>query len=374
MTYKLLDSKQYATSLCFKAESTYKETMQKPEIPSQLATDMKLHYVSGKESGYIRSLKGGKFCYHLNDKLVKEAEVIHRINSLVIPPAWTDVWICRWKNGHIQATGIDARGRKQYRYHPEWSSRRNLTKFDRLEGFANKLGMLKKQLAIDLRKRQFTKEKVCAIAVDTVSKTFIRVGNKAYEREYGSFGLTTLKNAHVNIESNRIFFKFKGKKGVMQQIFLKEAKTAKLLKNVKEIPGQKLFQYYDEDGSVQQLDSGDINAYLKNCMNDDYTCKDFRTWAGCLLCLVFMSHDPFPETAAARKKELVNIIDRVAERLGNTRTVTRNYYIHPALQDQYLDGSLASLIKKLNKKQEYEFPGTHTEKAFVQFLKSLKKS
>ncbi|MBE8715147.1 DNA topoisomerase IB [Sphingobacterium hungaricum] len=348
--------------------------MQKPEIPSQLATDMKLHYVSGKENGYSRSLKGGKFCYHLNKNLVKDVEVIQRIHALVIPPAWTDVWICRWKNGHIQATGIDARGRKQYRYHSEWASRRNLTKFDRLEGFANKLGLLKKQLAIDLRKRQFSKEKVCAIAVDTVSKTFIRVGNKAYEREYGSFGLTTLKNAHVNIESNKIFFKFKGKKGVMQKIYLKESKTAKLLKNVKEIPGQKLFQYYDADGSVQQLDSGDINAYLKDSMHDDYTCKDFRTWAGCLLCLMVMSRDPFPETATERKKELVSIIDQVAERLGNTRTVTRNYYIHPALQERYLDGSLAELIKKLNKKQEHELPGTHTEKAFVSFLKSLKKS
>jgi len=335
------------------------------------ASDLNLRYVSGQESGYGRREEKGEFVYFSEKGPIKDTNVILRIQALVIPPAWQEVWICKRKNGHIQATGIDARGRKQYKYHREWSMRRNLKKFDRLIGFAQKLKQLRNQLAKDLRRRHLSKEKVCAIAVYTMSTTYIRAGNKTYEAEYGSFGLTTLKNRHIKIERNQVFFKFRGKKGVMQQVYLKEPKVAKMLKNVRELPGQELFQYYDKDGHIQRLDSGDINAYLKQAMEEDYTCKDFRTWAGCALALLLLATEPFEETETARKKTLLHVIDCVAERLGNTRTVTRNYYIHPELQRQYVSGEMQSILFKLKRKNELVLPGSATEKALLQFLKML---
>ncbi|WP_270088947.1 DNA topoisomerase IB [Sphingobacterium sp. SYP-B4668] len=344
------------------------------KISAHPAVDLNLRYVSGKEPGYSRKELKGKFVYFSDKGLVDDRDTIRRIEALVIPPAWKDVWICKRKNGHIQATGIDVRGRKQYKYHTDWSTLRNIKKFDRLMGFVKKLKLLRAQLAKDLRRKSLTKEKVCAIAVYTMSTTYIRAGNKSYEEEYGSFGLTTLKNRHIKIEHNQVFFKFKGKKGVLQQVYLKEPKVARLLKNVKELPGQELFQYYDTEGQLQRLDSGDINVYLRQAMQDDYTCKDFRTWAGCVLALLVMATEPFAETPAARKKALVAIIDAVALRLGNTRTVTRNYYIHPELQNQYITGNLQPLLSGLRKKNEVTTPGSATEKSLVKFLNSLKQS
>ncbi|MGJ1433171.1 DNA topoisomerase IB [Sphingobacterium spiritivorum] len=337
-----------------------------------VAPDIKLRYVSDKQSGYTRKEKNGKFVYFSDKGKIADKKVLDRIRALVLPPAWQQVWICTQANGHIQATGIDARGRKQYRYHNDWSAFRNLKKFDRLEGFARKLKLLRVQLKKDLRRKKLTKEKVCAIAVNIMSHTYIRAGNKAYEQEYGSFGLTTLKNKHIKIESNKVFFKFKGKKGVVQQVYLKEPKLVKMLKNIKDIPGQELFQYYNKNGEIVRLDSGDINSYLKESMKDDYTCKDFRTWAGCTLALMIMAGIPVAETETERKKNLVHIIDEVASKLGNTRTVTRNYYIHPELQNQYLDQRLTPVLNRIVKKNTDKFTLTEiAEKSFLKFLLSL---
>lgn len=335
------------------------------------AVELNLRYVTGKESGYTRKQKNGKFYYFSKKGLIEDENTIERIKALVIPPAWRNVWICKFKNGHIQATGIDQRGRKQYKYHPNWSSIRNLKKFDRLVGFAKKMKLLRNQLTKDLRKRGMTKDKVCAIAICTMNATYIRAGNKSYEVEYGSFGLTTLKNRHIKIDRNEIFFKFKGKKGVLQQVYLKEPKIAKMLKNLKDIPGQELFQYYDQEGEIQRLDSGDLNLYLKKAMQEDYTCKDFRTWAGCSLALMMMAQHPFSEIESDRKKMLLNILDYVADQLGNTRTVTRNYYIHPDLQKQYISGSLKTILAKLKKKIEMKDASDATEKSLLKFIKSL---
>lgn len=343
--------------------------MRATKINSHPAIDLHLRYVSDKDCGYSRIDRKGNFVYFYKQKPLIDRDIIDRIESLSIPPAWKDVWICKFKNGHIQATGTDFLGRKQYIYHPEWSSLRNLKKFDRLYGFAKNLKLLREQITKDLRRKSLNKNKVCAIAVYTMDATHIRAGNKSYEKKYGSYGLTTLKNRHINVDQNEVFFKFKGKKGVLQQVYLKEAKIARMLKNVKEIPGQELFQYYDKSGAIQKLDSGDINNYLKYTMQEDYTCKDFRTWAGCTLALKMMASESFSEIASDRKKKLISILDTVAKQLGNTRSVTRKYYVHPELQKQYLDGTLAPLISRLKKKKSTM---QIIEKALLKFIHSLK--
>lgn len=333
------------------------------------AAALNLRFAVDTEPGYSRICTKGEFCYYSKKKPLTNPNTLKRIASLVIPPAWQNVWICKYKDGHIQATGIDNRGRKQYIYHQDWSTIRNLKKFDRLLGFAKKMKFLRTQLNKDLRKKRLTKEKVCAIAISTMNATYIRAGNKSYEHNYGSYGLTTLKNRHVKIDKNEIFFKFKGKKGVLQQVYIKEAKIAKMLKNVKEIPGQELFQYYNHDGSIQRLDSGDLNCYLKQAMKEDYTCKDFRTWAGCNLAFMMMANEPYASLVSERKKALINILDGVAKQLGNTRSVTRNYYIHPELQRLYVEGNLETELLKLKRKMNTNASNA-TEKALLKFIKS----
>ena len=336
------------------------------------ALEMNLHYVSATEEGYRRDFKNGKYIFSSTKGKVEDAAILARIEALAIPPAWRDVWICKHKNGHIQATGIDKLGRKQYRYHQKWCSQRNLKKFDRLIDFSKKLKLLRRKVRKDLRLKKLSKDKVCASAIDLMSMTHIRAGNKRYEAEYGSFGLTTLKNRHIKINSDKIFFKFKGKKGVLQQIYLKEAKVARLLKRIKEIPGQELFQYYDEKGNIQRLDSGDMNAYIRDSMQDDFSCKDFRTWAGCNLALTLMTTLPYEDTSSARKKILLEILDSVADSLGNTRSVTRNYYVHPELQAQYLSGQICPLLSRLRKKLSISSNNLSIEKVLQQFLETLK--
>ncbi|MDH5826803.1 DNA topoisomerase IB [Sphingobacterium faecium] len=347
----------------------FKLFMKSTIITPHPATELHLRFVTDKDCGYSRIDRKGNFVYFYKQKPLIDHDIIDRIESLSIPPAWQDVWICKFKNGHIQVTGTDSLGRKQYIYHPEWSSLRNLKKFDRLCGFGKKLKLLREQITKDLRRKTLNKNKVCAIALYTMDATHIRAGNKSYEKKYGSYGLTTLKNRHVIVDQNEVFFKFKGKKGVLQQVYLKEAKIARMLKNVKEIPGQELFQYYDKSGTIQKLESGDINNYLKYTMLENYTCKDFRTWAGCTMALKMMVSENYSEMASNRKKIMISILESVAKQLGNTRSVTRKYYVHPELQKQYLDGTLAPIIARLKKK-------TYTiqiiEKAFLKFIHSLK--
>jgi DNA topoisomerase-1 len=335
--------------------------------------NIRLRYVTGYEKGFTRAKKGKKFIYlDAEGREIRQQEIISHIEALVLPPAWTGVWICPYPNGHLQATGIDARGRKQYRYHTRWSKQRNEKKFDRIYDFGKKLPQLRKQMAKDIRRKKLLREKVTALALSIMNETFIRVGNTAYEKEYGSHGLTTLKNRHVEINGNKAFFRFKGKKGISQQVALNNASLARLLKHVKELPGQELFQYYDESGEIRKLDSGDINEYLKTYMKEEFTCKDFRTWAGCVVALQIMAGMEAFDTEAECKRNIIAIVDHVAQKLGNTRTISKKYYIHPGLLLSYEQQKLDTLLMKL-KKEEGSALNKTAEKALLTFLKGLQK-
>lgn len=310
--------------------------------PATVAQAIKLRYVSASGRGYTR-MKNGKGVYYLDadGKKITDEAVLGRIRKLVLPPAWENVWICPYENGHLQATGIDALGRRQYRYHARWAAVRNETKYYRLLQFGKMLPRIRKQITKDLRRKELDKSRVIAIALRVMEETLMRVGNAAYERKYHSYGLTTLHNNHVKINGNEVFFRFRGKKGVMQKIALRHASLARLLKKVRDIPGQELFQYY-ENGEVRSLDSGEVNEYLKACTNEEFTCKDFRTWAGTLHALHLLAACVDCETQAQRKKNVVDVIDRVAKKLGNTRAVCKKYYVHPRLIQLYENDALKS--------------------------------
>lgn len=342
--------------------------------PVALAHAAKLRYVHANKPGFTRVKKNGEMHYlDQEDNLITDEEILHRIRGLVLPPAWEQVWICPYANGHLQATGIDAAGRKQYRYHSRWAQVRNETKYHRLLHFGEVLPRLRRQLKHDLRHRKLDKEKVIAIALSVMEETMIRVGNSMYEKLYGSHGLTTLHNKHVTIQGSKAFFHFKGKKGVEHKIELKHSALAKLLQKVKEIPGQDLFQYYCEDGEHRCLDSGEVNDYLHQHTGEDFTAKDFRTWAGTLHAMNLLADlAPF-QSAAECKRNVVGIIDGVAAKLGNTRAVSKKYYIHPQVLASYEDGSLDPYLELLRLQRDKPAKGElhNDEKALLLFLKDL---
>lgn len=313
--------------------------------------DAGLRYVSSRETGYKRKHTLQGFVYvDQYEKKIADKKIIARIQSLVIPPAWKEVWICPRANGHIQATGIDMHGRKQYLYHEKWNVLRKENKFSDLYIFGKKLHLLEKCIKKDLRQKALSKQKVCALALAIMNRTYFRVGNPFYEKEYRSYGLTTLHNKHVKpLSRNRLFFKFTGKKGVIQQSYLSERSLVRILLKVKEIPGQRLFQYYDEEGNIHHLESGDLNAYLKDCMKTDTSCKNFRTWYGCILTLQQLVSLPIPDKEAERKHQLLRAIDNVAKELGNTRAITKSHYIHPHILSDYLDKDLDTWIRRIGK-------------------------
>jgi len=326
----------------------------------------KLVYVKAGDKGFSRVERKGTFIYlDTEGKEIRSEEILQRIKALVIPPAWTDVWICPKENGHIQVTGIDVKGRKQYRYHANWQKFRNETKFDKLYQFGRKLSALRKQIQKDLRRKNIDKQKVTALALSVMENTFIRVGNAAYEKENGSYGLTTLKNKHIRFDHGVAVFKFVGKKGVKNLVQLKHRSLINLLKKVKDLPGQEIFQYYDAEGNLHSLNSSDVNQYLKEVMQEDFTCKDFRTWGGCVCALQYLLEEPAETTAS---KSLPALIDKVAERLGNTRTVCRKYYIHPQLLQRYENGDIYQLFPAGNVKTD---DLNAVEKAFLSFLKKM---
>ncbi len=341
-------------------------------VSREIARSIQLRYVRSDQKGFSRKTRGKKFIYFdTNGQEIKDPDIIQHIAGLVLPPAWTDVWICPFPNGHLQATGMDARGRKQYRYHTKWSHVRNEDKFSRLYTFGKKLPLLRKRISRDIRRKSLTREKVSAIALSVMNETFIRAGNTAYEKEYGSYGLTTLKNRHVAINGSSAFFRFKGKKGVLQQITLKHTALTRLLGRVKELPGQELFQYYDEEGTIHKLDSGDINTYLKVNMQEEFSCKDFRTWAGSVLTLRLMAQLPIPASDADCKRNIIAVVDAVAAKLGNTRAICRKYYIHPALLRTYEAGSLQDTLEKLRKHNASPDLNLLSEKVLLSFLKQI---
>jgi len=263
---------------------------------------------------------------------------------LVIPPAWTNVWICSAANGHIQATGLDARQRKQYRYHPLWSQLRSETKFHRLYEFGKALPVLREKMEADSRKKELTRDKVLATVLSLMERTYIRVGNNEYERTNGSYGLTTLKNKHVSIHGDKIVFSFMGKKGIQQNITLRNKRLARIVSQCRDIPGKELFQYYDADGTRHSIDSGMVNQYIRDAVEMDFTAKDFRTWAGSLHALQAFRSMGEASTVTECKKNVVAALDIVAGKLGNTRTVCKKYYVHPGLIQLYEDNQLVKYL------------------------------
>jgi DNA topoisomerase-1 len=303
--------------------------------PEKTAAAIDLVYVHDNEPGIQRIKNGKDFSYKLKGKKIRNKAVLERIKSLVIPPAWENVWICALGNGHLQATGMDIKNRKQYKYHPHWNSLRNHTKYYRLLEFGNALPAIRAQLQKDLSLPGLPVEKVLALVVIIMEQTNIRIGNNFYEKLYGSFGLTTLKDRHVVINGSQTKFIFKGKKGVEHDISLKNKKLSALVKKCRDIPGKELFQYYDEEGNRHPIDSGMVNNYIKKISGTDFSAKDFRTWSGTLHAFKAFKELGTFETDTEKKKKIVEALDIVAGQLGNTRTVCKKYYVHPAIISLY---------------------------------------
>jgi DNA topoisomerase I len=303
-----------------------------------------LRYTADDKPG-IRRVKAGRAFRYLDarGKAVKSRD-LNRIRSLVIPPAWKDVWICPDPRGHLQATGRDARGRKQYRYHPKWRQVRDGTKFGLMIEFGRALPVIRRRTDADLRHPGLPRKKVLAAVVKLLEKTLIRVGNEEYARDNRSFGLTTMRDGHVKVSGATVRFIFRGKSGVGHELTLDDRRLAKIVKQCRDLPGQELFQYRDERGDVADVGSADVNVYLKNVTGQDFTSKDFRTWAGTVLAAKLLRDYEAVDSEARAKKNIVSAIEQVAKRLGNTRTVCRKCYVHPAVIDAYLDGSLMKTV------------------------------
>jgi len=304
-----------------------------------------LHYTTDTRPGITRVRHGSSFHYvNGNGRKLRDARELARIRSLVIPPAWQDVWICADPRGHLQAVGRDARGRKQYRYHPKWRVVRDETKYYRLIGFAEALPAIRARTARDLRNPELTREKVLAAVVQLLEKTLIRVGNDEYARDNRSFGLTTLRDGHVNVTGGKVRFSFRGKSGVEHDIQLDDRRLARTIKACRDLPGYDLFQYLDEDGERHTVGSADVNAYLKEITGEDYTSKDFRTWAGTVLAAQTLQEFDTFESDTQAKRNIVSAVEAVAKRLGNTKAVCRKCYIHPAILASYMDGSMVKVL------------------------------
>jgi len=312
------------------------------------AEAVNLIYVHDNEPGINRIKKGKAFIYTTGRKKVTDEALLGRIKSLVIPPAWTNVWICASENGHLQATGFDLRKRKQYRYHSLWNMLRNHTKFYRLHQFGSFMPAIRERIEKDLSLPGMPQEKVLAAVVCLMERTSIRVGNNAYEKLYGSFGITTLKDKHVTIKGPSMQFSFKGKKGILHKISLRSKRLAAIVKQCRDIPGKELFQYYDEQGNHKSIDSGMVNQYLKSISGKDFTAKDFRTWSGSVQALLAFREIEPGETETGRKKNIVAALDAVAAHLGNTRTVCRKYYVHPVIIDLYENQKLQHYLRELD--------------------------
>ena len=300
-----------------------------------------LVYVSDSAPGIRRRRIGKAFVYILpSGHRLRRAKTIARIGSLAIPPAYTDIWICLQDNGHLQATGRDARGRKQYRYHARWRTQRDAAKYDRLSAFAKKLPQLRRQVQIDLRLEGMPRRKVLAAVVRLLETSLIRVGNEEYSRSNGSFGLTTLRNRHASVRGAHVTFEFRGKSKKFHSLKIEDARLARIVKRCQELPGQRLFQYRDDEGDLDDLASQDVNEYLREAVGDEFSAKDFRTWAGTLLAAKTLNSMGEAQTAIERKANIVAAVAHVAQKLGNTPSVCRKCYIHPAVLDAYLENRL----------------------------------
>ncbi len=318
-----------------------------PEDPVAAAHEAGLRYSSDEAPG-IERLGFGKAVRYRDSsgRPVRDAETLARIKALVIPPAWTKVWICKWPNGHIQATGRDARGRKQYRYHSRWRSHRDSTKYERMMEFGRSLPRIRRKTSRDMKQPGLPREKVLGAVVRLLEVSLIRVGNDEYAEKNHSFGLTTMRDRHARVNGSTARFAFRGKSGVEHAIAIEDRRLARIVKQCQELPGQELLQYVDDDDQVHDVTSEDVNSYLREIAGSEYTAKDFRTWAGTVLALIALREYAEFDSKVEAKKNIVRAIEAVAKRLGNTPAVCRKCYIHPAVIDTYLDGTLRETLRQ----------------------------
>lgn len=315
--------------------------------PPAAAKAAGLRYVNDSKPG-IRREKEGDTVRYLDAKgePVEDEAALKRIKSLVIPPAWTDVWICSQANGHLQATGRDARGRKQYRYHPKWRNVRDEVKYERMINFGKSLPTIRAEVDKALKQPGLPREKMLATIVYLLEATMMRVGNEEYARTNKSFGLTTLRNRHVKVDGSDVEFKFRGKSGVYHKIHVHDRRLARIIRSTRDLPGQELFQYIDEEGETHSIDSSDVNEYLRTITGEDYTAKDFRTWSGTVLAALALQEFEKFDSETQAKKNIVRAIESVAEKLGNTPSICRKCYVHPAVLDAYLEGSVLEAMRE----------------------------
>ncbi len=327
-----------------------------PGIPQALdprgaAQAAHLRYVNDAMPGIHRTRNGKGFRYaDPTGAKVRDVRVLKRINALAIPPAWTQVWICSLENGHIQAVGRDQRKRKQYRYHAQWREIRDEQKYGQMVAFGHMLPAIRKRVDRDLARPGLPREKVLATLVRLLESTLIRVGNEEYARNNKSFGLTTLRNRHVEIAGTTIRFQFRGKSGVEHSVDVKDRKVARILRDAADLPGEELFQYIDDSGERRSVESADVNQYLRQITGQEFSAKDFRTWAGTVLAVQALQTFPAFTSTAQAKRFVTQAIGAVAKILGNTNSVCRKCYVHPHVIEVFMDGSLGNSMEKISKR------------------------
>src|SRR6185437_301491 len=340
-----------------------------PTDPHDAAESAGLTYVMDNSPGITRRRHGKSFTYlNPHGKEIKDQETLLRIHSLVIPPAWEDVWICSSPRGHLQAAGRDVRGRKQYRYHPRFREVRDQTKYARMLQFVRALPRIRRRVSRDLRQKGLSRKNVLAAVVRLLETTLIRVGNETYARDNHHYGLTTIHNGHVKVRGSSIQFHFKGKSGVDHSVELTDPRIAKIVRNCQELPGEELFGYRDEEGKAVDLTSTDVNDYLREITGQNFTAKDFRTWAGTVLAANALKEFEKFDSRAQAKKNIVRAIEAVAKKLGNTRAVCKKCYIHPAVLDSYMDGELTETLRRRAEKLEKNLSNLDPEEAAVLVL------
>jgi DNA topoisomerase I len=345
--------KQYERAAGLLLDSS--ENVQSIVDPKDAAQSVGLRYVSDARPGIRRRKTGTGFSYARADgSKLSDADVLKRIKALVIPPAWVDVWISPFADGHLQATGRDAKGRKQYRYHALFREVRESTKYEHVVAFADELPTIRKKVHEHMGRRGLPREKVLATVIHLLETTLIRIGNEDYAKQNNSYGLTTLKNRHVAVDGNEVRFRFTGKSGKQWSLRVRDRRVAKIIKACQDLPGQELLQYVDEAGDCQDVTSSDVNAYLKEITGKDVTAKDFRTWAGTVLAAMALNEVESFDSAAQAKRNLRAAIEKVAARLGNTPTICRKCYVHPEVLNCYMDGNL---VLELKSKAESELRG-----------------
>jgi DNA topoisomerase I len=323
--------------------------------------------------GFTRKSSGKNFVYlDVDGTAIRDEEIVTRIKALAIPPAWTKVWICPATNGHLQATGRDTKGRKQYLYHPDWRTQRDAAKFDHLAEFGERLPRLRRLVNRDMRERSLRKARVIATIVRLLEQSLIRVGNDEYAKENESYGLSTLKNRHALVKGDQLVFQFKGKSGIYHAIKITDGKVARTVKRCQDLPGQRLFRYYDETGELRDVRSEDVNEYIQQSIGPNFSTKDFRTWAGSAFALSILSRLDRPTSKRQAQKEIGTAIKQAAQVLGNTPAVCRRSYIHPAILEEFVAGRLTPPRKPVNQllsRSRLSF----SERQLLRFLRRMRR-